>query len=135
MCLALDQHNEPMLPPILLRGGEAVAQRLRVRLLSQPGTWGLDIDAGLPLGAWTSGVRDVPRPVAETLFRRQLLSDPAVVGVTALSSVRSARGLALSATVTYQQDNQSGTLRISFDPYSGEPAVAWYINIGNVGGT
>jgi hypothetical protein len=133
-CVALNANNEPSLPPVLLYGGDAVAQRLKMRLQSAPGSWFLDPDAGLPLGDWMTGARNVPLPVAELALRRQLESDPAVVRVDSVTSARGTRDLALTALLTWREDGQQGTLRLTFDPYSGEAAVAWYISVGNIGG-
>lgn len=133
-CVALNANNEPSLPPVMLYAGDAVAQRLKMRLQSAPGSWFLDPDAGLPLGDWMTGTRNVPLPVAELALRRQLESDPAVVRVDSVTSARGSRSLALTATLTWREDGQQGALRLTFDPYSGEAAVAWYINVGNIGG-
>lgn len=114
--LALDPDTWDLeIPPRLIRGAEAVAQRLMVRLRWIKGEWYLDQNQGVPWFEILLGQKNPDVRLVEGIIRQAILSTPGVTSVQEISvtydpTTRHA-SLAFVATTTdsarleYQSDN------------------------------
>lgn len=95
--LALDSSGDLEVPPRLVAGAEAVAQRLGIRLRRWAGEWFLDQREGIP---YVQSIlrKGVDLPLVEALFRRCILETPGVASLASFSSEldRSVRRLSVS---------------------------------------
>lgn len=95
--LALDEYGDLALPPRLLTGADAVAQRLGIRLRRWSGEWFLDQREGIP---YLQSIlrKGVDLPLVEALFRRCILETPGVASLASFTSEldRSVRRLSIS---------------------------------------
>lgn len=84
--LALDEDGDVIVPLRFLRGLEAVAQGVRVRMQMFKGEWFLDLSTGVPWWQDILGQRFEYNRVAAAL-RRPILETPGVTDIVSLSIV------------------------------------------------
>lgn len=106
----LDANGDLAIPSSWVRGVEAVAQRVRVRLSTWRGEWGLDVDAGVPFEAWIQA-RPIPQAEIEATIRREIETTSGVVRVVSLTGSRpSPDAIAVAVEAEVYEDGEAGRI-------------------------
>lgn len=99
----LDDDLDLYFPLTLIEGVDLVVQRIRVRLLTQLGTWPLDLAQGLPYLQWME-LAAPPIQEIKDYFRRELETTPGVVSVRNLAVIQEGTKLRVFAEIDIVED-------------------------------
>lgn len=82
--LAVNHDGSLKLPVQLVRGADAVAQRIRIRLLFPKGSWFLDLRQGIPYREHVL-IKNPQKQAVRSILRRVIINTPGVAGVESLT--------------------------------------------------